>query len=144
MFHGKSTDNCSGKLIMPLIKIEEQRPRTADEKARLVDLLFSVLRQTLGVSPNELQARYQTFEPEDFYPPAGTGEYLGIEITLFAGRSLDVKRRLYERIVAEVAQARQIDPSRILVLLREEPLDNWGLHGGRAATDLKFDYAIAI
>ncbi|WP_237071326.1 tautomerase family protein [Mycetohabitans sp. B2] len=129
---------------MPLIKIEEQRPRTADEKARLVDLLFSVLRQTLGVSPNELQARYQTFKPEDFYPPAGTGEYLGIEITLFAGRSLDVKRRLYERIVAEVAQARQIDPSRILVLLREEPLDNWGLHGGHAATDLKFDYAIAI
>lgn len=129
---------------MPIVKIEEQRSRNADEKARLIDLLFSILRQTLGVSPNELQARYQTFEPEDFYPPVGTGEYLGIEITLFVGRSLDTKRRLYERVVAEVAQVRQVDPSRILVLLREEPLDNWGLHGGHAAADLKFDYAIAI
>jgi hypothetical protein len=43
-----------------------------------------------------------------------------------------------------VAALRMIDPAHVLVLLREEPFENWGLHGGRAATDLIFDYPIGI
>ncbi|MCC8397334.1 tautomerase family protein [Paraburkholderia sp. MMS20-SJTR3] len=129
---------------MPIVKIEERSPHTAEEKARLVGVVFDALKAILGVSEEELQARYQGFAAEDFFPPLAAGNYVSIEITLFVGRSLDAKRSLYRRIASDVARLRGIDPSEVLVLLREEPFDNWGMHGGKAATDLKFDYAIAI
>lgn len=129
---------------MPIVKIEEQGPRSAEEKAALVSVLFEAIKDTLGVSPAELQARYCAFAAEDYFSPPGMAGYVAIEISLFAGRSLDAKRRLYARVAHDVAALRAIDAGRVLVLLREEPFENWGMHGGRAATDLAFDYAIAI
>lgn len=129
---------------MPIVKIEDRGPRTAQEKAALVGVLFDALKATLGVNDEELQARYHCYDAEDFIPPAGMADYLAIEISLFVGRSLDAKRRLYARIAHDVAQLRAIDPAHVIVLLREEPFDNWGMRGGKAATDLRFDYAIEI
>ena len=91
-----------------------------------------------------MQARYSQFPAEDFFPPPHTTDYLAVDISLFAGRSLDAKRRLYVRIANDVARLRGIDPAQVLILLREEPFDNWGMRGGRAATDLQFDYASAV
>ncbi|KVH77903.1 hypothetical protein WJ42_00165 [Burkholderia cepacia] len=129
---------------MPIVKIEERGPRTALEKKRLVETAYDALKATLCVNHEELQARYSTFDAEDFFAPNGAADYVSLEITLFAGRSLDVKRRLYRRVVDNVATLRGIDPACVLVLLREEPFDNWGMRGGQAATDLRFDYAIQI
>lgn len=129
---------------MPVVKIEEQGQRSAQEKSELVAVLFRAIKETLGVSEDELQARYLGFAAEDFFAPPRTSGYVAVEISLFAGRSLDAKRRLYARIARDVGALRGIDPGDVLVLLREEPFDNWGMRGGRAATDLTFDYAIAV
>ncbi|RDK02662.1 tautomerase family protein [Paraburkholderia lacunae] len=129
---------------MPIVKIEERGPRSAADKTQLIGVVFEALKATLGVNDAELQARHTGLDAEDFVAPLGATDYLSIEITLFAGRSLDAKRRLYRRIARDVAQLRGIDPLHVLVLLREEPFDNWGMRGGQAATDLQFDYAISI
>jgi phenylpyruvate tautomerase PptA (4-oxalocrotonate tautomerase family) len=63
---------------MPIVKIAEQGQRNGEEKARLVATLFEAIKDTLGVSPNELQARYQTFAAEDFFPPPGSVGYVAI------------------------------------------------------------------
>jgi len=41
-----------------------------------------------------------------------------------------------------VATLSVVDRASVLVLLRDEPFDNWGMRGGQAATDLRFDCAI--
>ncbi|KMQ72790.1 hypothetical protein BPMI_02749 [Candidatus Burkholderia pumila] len=87
---------------------------------------------------------YSIFDAEDFFAPQGATHYLSIEITLFAGRSLNTKRRLYRRVVDNVVTLRGIDPVRVLMLLREEPFDNWGMRNGHAAIDLRFDYMIEM
>jgi hypothetical protein len=88
---------------MPIVQIYEQGPRNVQEKAWLVATLFEAIKDTLGVSPRELQARYTPLAIEDFFPPPCTMGYVAIEITLFAGRSLNAKRQLYARIAKDVA-----------------------------------------
>ncbi|KNH05047.1 hypothetical protein BRCH_02770c [Candidatus Burkholderia brachyanthoides] len=129
---------------MPIVKIEERGPRTAQEKISLIETVYDALKTTLGVNDEELQARYSVFDAEDFFAPQGATHYLSIEITLFAGCSLNAKRRFYRRVVDNVATLRGIDPARVLMLLREEPFDNWGMRSGHAATDLRFDYTIEM
>lgn len=126
---------------MPIVKIDEQGPRSAQDKAQLVATVFKAIQDAAGVSPGRLQARYHLHAAEDFFPPPGIpgAGYVAIEISLFAGRSLEVKRQLYARIAQEVGALRRIDPAHVLVLLREEPLENWGMQGGRAAIGLTFD-----
>ncbi|CAH2773813.1 MAG: Tautomerase [uncultured Caballeronia sp.] len=126
------------------MKIEERGPRATSDKADLMRLVFHALKDTLGVSDEELQGRYSCFTAADFFAPGGCETSLLIEITLFAGRSLDAKRRLYMQLAHDISRQRGIDPAHVMVLLREEPFDNWGMRGGHAATDLTFDYAIAI
>jgi len=63
-----------------------------------------------------------------------------VTITMFPGRSLSAKRDLFQRIVYKLGEL-GIAGSDINVVLDERPLDNWGIRGGKPATevDLGFD-----
>jgi phenylpyruvate tautomerase PptA (4-oxalocrotonate tautomerase family) len=111
----------------------------------MVAVIYGALKSALGVTDDELQARYVCYADGDFYAPAGQGDaYVVIEISLFQGRSPTAKRALYAQIVRDVAKLRRIDPAAILILLREEPRENWGMRGGRCAADIEFPYRIAV
>lgn len=108
-------------------------------------VIYGALKDALGVTDGELQARYTCYAAGDFYAPAGYGnDYLTIEISLFHGRTVHAKRMLYAQIVSGVAALRRMDPAAILILLREEPRENWAMHGGRMATDIALPYAIEV
>jgi phenylpyruvate tautomerase PptA (4-oxalocrotonate tautomerase family) len=130
---------------MPIVRIEERGKPAAAEKERMVAVVYGALKSTLGVTDDELQARYVCYADDEFYAPAGhDGAYLTIEISLFHGRSAQAKRALYAHMVRDVAALRRMDPAGILVLLREEPRENWGMRGGQAATDIDFPYRISV
>lgn len=72
-------------------------------------------------------------------PPGKTDNYTTVELTLFPGRSLDAKRRLYAGIVRRLGEL-GIAPEDILIVVHEPPLENWGLRGRPASeVDLGFD-----
>ena|SRR5829696_10526089 len=52
---------------------------------------------------------------------------------MFAGRSTDAKRRLYRAVVTNLGRL-GIPPTDVVIVLREEPPENWGIRGGTPAS----------
>jgi len=66
-----------------------------------------------------------------------------VEITLFAGRSLETKRALYAAIVKNLG-ALGIAPEDIFILVHDVPLDNWGIRGGIPASEVDLGFNVGI
>ena len=60
-------------------------------------------------------------------------------IEAFAGRSLDAKRALYREIAGGLQEA-GIPKQDVFIVLKEIPMENWGLRGGVAGCDIDFGF----
>ena len=76
--------------------------RTSDEKRKLVDAVATALSAALQAPASDPSVRLSEYPPSQFcipYPEKHSDRYTLVEVTMFAGRSLDTKRRLYRAIV---------------------------------------------
>ena len=88
--------------------------------------------------------RLLEYAPQDFEIPPGRGErFTIVSIEAFAGRSLDAKRALYQEIVTRLETA-GIPKADVFIVLKEVPVENWGLRGGTAACDLDLGFKVAV
>lgn len=129
---------------MPIVRVEDCTIRSPSEKQVLVEIIYSSLRDVLGVSNDELQARYQHIALGDAYTPGGRATYLQITITLFKGRTYATKCALYADIITGLQRGLAVDPESVLILLDEHNPENWGMSGGIPACDLDFGYQIDV
>lgn len=58
-----------------------------------------------------------------------------MDIAVFEGRDLAVKKALYKAINLELAKL-GIKPNDIFIMLLEVPKDNFGIEGGKPASEL--------
>ena len=129
---------------MALAKIEVRKSRSATEIADLIDAVYQALREALKVPEGDCQIRYIEHKPEHFAVPSGKPEnYTLVEITLFPGRSLDAKRKLYQSIVRRFGEL-GIVPSDIVIVLNEPSLDNWGIRGGVPASEIDIGFKLDV
>ena len=102
----------------------------------MADAVHRALVETAGVPADD---RFQVVQEV----PAGSlvwdARYLGqsrspqvvfIEITLNAGRTVEVKKALYAAIAAGLGAAAALRPDDVLVNLVEVPRENWSFGGG--------------
>jgi len=75
--------------------------------------------------------------------PTRSDRFTRIEVTLFAGRSLDAKRRLYAALVRNLA-ALGVPETEVKTVLIEVPPENWGLQGGVPASELDLGFEIEV
>jgi phenylpyruvate tautomerase PptA (4-oxalocrotonate tautomerase family) len=66
-----------------------------------------------------------------------------ISIDALAGRSLDAKRNLYQAIVGNL-EPLGIPRDHTKILLREIPLEDWGLRGGQAGCDIDLGFKVDV
>jgi phenylpyruvate tautomerase PptA (4-oxalocrotonate tautomerase family) len=129
---------------MPLAKIEVRKNRPATEVAALIESVYQAQREALKVPEGDRQIRYIEHKPERFaVPPGKTENYTLVEITLFPGRSLGAKRKLYQSIVQRFGEL-GIAPSDIFIVLNEPSLDNWGLRGGIPASEIDIGFKLEV
>ena len=129
---------------MPLAKIEVRKSRPQTQVAAMMEAVYQAQREALKVPENDRQIRYIEHKPEHFaVPPDKTDNYTLVEITLFPGRSLEAKRRLYQSIVRRFGEL-DIAPSDIMIVLNEPPLDNWGLRGGCPASEIDLGFKLDV
>ncbi len=76
-------------------------------------------------------------------PPGRTENYTLVEISIFAGRSLETKRLLYQKIVQNFGIL-GIAPSDILIVLNEVPLENRGIRGGVPAPEVDLGFEVNV
>ena len=127
---------------MPLVKVNLLKGKSKEEKEALLDAIHAALIEAFKIPENDRNQRIFEFEPENFDIPEGkTSNYTLIEIVAFPGRSLDAKRKLYQTIVQNLKEL-DIQPSDLLIVLKEPPLDNWGVRGGFPASEIDIGFKL--
>lgn len=129
---------------MPDVLIEVRGDWLKGRKAEFVEAVEDGIVAALKTPKGDKILRLVEHAPECFSIPNWAGErFTHIEITLFAGRSLDVKRALYRTLVDNLAPF-DVPAADVKVILIEVDPSNVGMRGGRAGIDVDLGYEIAI
>lgn len=129
---------------MPLAKIEVRKSHSPETVQALIEAVYLAQREALKVPERNRQIRYIEHRPEHFaVPPDKTEDYTLVEISLFAGRSLEAKKALYQSI-ANRFEALGIPRDQVMIVLHEPPLDNWGFRGGIPASEMELGFNLKV
>jgi phenylpyruvate tautomerase PptA (4-oxalocrotonate tautomerase family) len=82
-------------------------------------------------------------ETQRIVPTGRSQRFTRVEITMFAGRSIDAKRNLYKTIVQNLA-ALGVPELEIKIVLNEQPLENWGVRGGLSASEIELSFKVDV
>ncbi len=122
---------------MPLVTVTVRRPKTDAFKAAVLDAVHAALVAS-GVPAADRFQRVLELEAADFrfdarYPDRATdrdADFVLIEILWSVGRSVKVKKKLLEDLMARLAAAGR-DPEDVMVVFKETAWENWAFSGGR-------------
>jgi phenylpyruvate tautomerase PptA (4-oxalocrotonate tautomerase family) len=122
---------------MPLVTITVLKPKTAEFKDSVLSAVHDALVGS-GVPPTDRFQRVLELEPEDFrfdatYPDLSSerGEdFVLIEILLSVGRSVKVKRKIVQDVIAAL-QAQGFNAESVMICFKETAWENWSFGGGR-------------
>ena len=131
---------------MPSVMIEVRKSYSREERSNIVDAVFDALVDAFKIPNDDKNIRLIVHAPECFSCPpskANPDLYTHISIDCFKGRSLDAKKSLYRSIVRRL-EPLGIPADHTKILLREIPLENWGLSGGQAGCDVELGFEIHV
>jgi len=130
---------------MPMVKIEMRAGKTADYKKAILDGVHQALVAAFKIPDYDRNQKIYEFMPENMEIPANkTADYIVVEITAFQGRSLDAKRNLYKNIITELSARTGIKGDDIAIILQEVPLENWGVRGGKPASEVDIGFKVNV
>ena len=129
---------------MPHVRIEVIAGRTPAEKRALLDAVHQSLIEALKIPDWDNNQRLLEY-PADCYdlPPGCSAKRTYIECTQFPGRSLEAKKRLYQLLVDRL-EALGTPRRDVIIVLHEPPMENWGIHGGRPASEVELGYSLNV
>ena len=100
--------------------------------------------RALQVPDDDPTVQIVELEPDDVILPGGASHLVTVvEITMFAGRSLDTKRELYREIVSGLAAAGAA-PEDVSIVLHAPRVENWGVRGGVPASEVDVGFRVDI
>ncbi|MDR7150953.1 phenylpyruvate tautomerase PptA (4-oxalocrotonate tautomerase family) [Hydrogenophaga palleronii] len=131
---------------MPSVLIEVRMQHEREQELRIMEAVHSALRTAFQIPANDRNLRLLVHEPHRFEcPPDRTKPdlYTHVSIDAFTGRSLDAKRKLY-RCIVENLESTGIPRDHVKILLREIPLENWGLSGGKPGSEIDLGFTVEV
>jgi phenylpyruvate tautomerase PptA (4-oxalocrotonate tautomerase family) len=132
---------------MALARIEVVKGRSSEEKRRLLDAVHEALIAALKVPRGDPALRIVEHDPACFELPTAphpvSDRYVLVEITMFSGRSIDAKRELYAQIVHRLGDI-GVPATDITIVVLESPRENWGVQGGRPASEVELGFTVEV
>jgi phenylpyruvate tautomerase PptA (4-oxalocrotonate tautomerase family) len=122
---------------MPLITLTVRKPKSSKFKSSIFDAVHAAL-VSCGVPLTDRFQRVIELEADDFrfdpgYPDLHTkrdDDFVLIEILWSVGRSVKVKKKLLEELMASLTQS-GLNPENVMVVFNETSWENWSFGGGR-------------
>lgn len=123
---------------MPLVRITLRKGKSPEFLRSMADAIHEALVAQANVPADD---RFQVIEEVDDDHLIAHPSYAGVErsagvifvqITLNAGRSVEIKRALYADIAARLQRAVDVRPDDVLVSLVEVTKENWSFGRGLA------------
>jgi phenylpyruvate tautomerase PptA (4-oxalocrotonate tautomerase family) len=129
---------------MPLVKVEITTGKSAAYKKALLDGIHNALVETIKIPDSDRRQRLYELDELHFERTGRSDQYMIIEITMFKGRSFQAKRALYSAIVRNLEAEPGIPGNEISIVIHEPPLENWGIRGGKPASELDLGFNINV
>ena len=131
---------------MPSILIEVRTERAPEAEVAIINAVHAALVKAFHIPENDRELSLVVHPPHRFACPPDRSQpslFTRITIDAFVGRSLEAKRELYATIVDKL-EPLGIPRDHVLTVLREHPLENIGVRGGRAACDVDLGFNINV
>jgi phenylpyruvate tautomerase PptA (4-oxalocrotonate tautomerase family) len=132
---------------MALARIEVVKGRSPEEKRGLLDAVHEALVAALKVPRGDPALRIVEHDHSCFelptVPHPVSDRYTLVEITMFSGRSIEAKRELYAQIVRRLGDL-GVPATDITIVVLESPRENWGVHGGRPASEVELGFRVEV
>ena len=123
---------------MPFVKIYLRKGKSPEYLRSVADAVHDALVAQANVPPDDrFQVIHQLEDNALIAHPSYGGvnrskDLIIVEITLNAGRTVDIKKNLYADIASRLLEAADVRPDDVLISLVEVAKENWSFGGGRA------------
>ena len=128
---------------MPATRIETRAGWLAGRQSDLCEAVQRALIEGIRIPEDDRDIRLHELPASALLTRSSRSErFTFIEISMFVGRSVDAKRRLYAALVRELG-AFGVEPADIKVLIHEAPRENWSV-GGVALSDVELGFKVEV
>jgi 4-oxalocrotonate tautomerase len=123
---------------MPLVRIDLLKGKSADYRRAISEVVYDALVEVLNAPKDDRFQVISEHDPEGLVIDPG---YLGIkrspdciliQVTLNAGRSIDMKKAFYKFLANELGQRLGVRREDVFINLVEVPKENWSFGNGEA------------
>jgi 4-oxalocrotonate tautomerase family enzyme len=129
---------------MAQIKIYGVRTHLKGKRQLISDTIHSCVVDVLQLPPEKRFHRFIALDQADFiYPDDRSDQYIIIEIVMFEGRSVEVKKNLIRLLFERLKERTGIYPQDVEIAIFEMPRSNWGIRG-LPGDELEVNYKIEL
>ncbi|MFG5118920.1 tautomerase family protein [Methylorubrum sp. POS3] len=123
---------------MPLVRIDLPQGKSPEYRHSVGDVVYEAMRTTLNVPEND---RFQVITEHapgglvidpTYLGIARSGDALTIQVTLNAGRSVELKKAFYKAVADGLHERVGLRREDVLIQLVEVPKENWSFGNGEA------------
>lgn len=113
-------------------------------KEQLSQVIHSVMMEVVGLPENKKFHRYFPMDTADFLFPADRSNgYTIIEISMFEGRTDQVKKELLQQLFTRINEQLKLSPNDVEITIFETPRSHWGIRG-LPGDELNLSYKVEI
>jgi phenylpyruvate tautomerase PptA (4-oxalocrotonate tautomerase family) len=123
---------------MPFVRIDLAKGKSADHRKAIGDIVYKAMTEIINVPKNDKFQVITEHAPEDLnFPESYLGityskDIIFIQITLNAGRTIDMKKAFYKRIADDLHAQLKIRREDVVINLVEVAKENWSFGNGVA------------
>jgi 4-oxalocrotonate tautomerase len=123
---------------MPFVRIDLIRGKPAQYRKAVGEIIYKAMTDLINVPQNDKFQVITEHAPEEmnfaesYMGNNYTQDIIFIQITLTAGRSVDLKQAFYKRIVDDLHKQLNIRPDDVVINLVEVVKENWSFGKGIA------------
>jgi phenylpyruvate tautomerase PptA (4-oxalocrotonate tautomerase family) len=128
---------------MPNILIET-RAGWITAPDEVIGAVHAAVSAALGLPDWDRTVRLVEHAPTHFPPPPGRGDrFTLVGLDLFSGRSAETKRALYKGVV-DGLETVGVPRGDVTITLNEISRENWGIRGGRMASEVDLGFKVEV
>ena len=123
---------------MPLVRIDLVKGKPPAFRKRIGEIVYGAMRETISVPENDKfqiiteHAAGEINVADSYLGNSYTQDILLIQITLNAGRTVEMKKALFKRIADDLHDQLEVRREDVVINLVEVARENWSFGGGVA------------
>jgi phenylpyruvate tautomerase PptA (4-oxalocrotonate tautomerase family) len=123
---------------MPLVRIDLIRGKSAQYRKTIGEIVYNAMRDLINVPKDDKFQIIGEHAPgdlnfaESYLGNTYSQDIIFIQVTLNAGRTVEMKKAFYKRIADDLSAQLKVRPEDVVINLVEVAKENWSFGGGIA------------